>query len=247
MELSRSDRRDQTSADIIAALEYAQQSGLITGSVTGPLTHTNTPAFNFHTRVEGHERGAEISWQNAYDDRKEQWKRWASAADPTNTTHDAESERNTTSGGISDGSAFREPLSANQPLIRDADMLLDREPATATTAPVDLDVESFAAHHNLNKEQARAFSIVAEHSKNRDNKPLRMYLGGKGGTGKSRVITAMQDYFIQRGEERRFRLSSYTGVAARNISGMTLHAALMFSQHQSSARSAKSKRDLMAI
>ncbi|KAJ7729152.1 hypothetical protein B0H16DRAFT_1237284, partial [Mycena metata] len=56
---------------------------------------------------------------------------------------------------------------------------------------------------------------------------LRMHLGGPGGTGKSRVIDALQDFFVARGESRRFRLSSYTGVAARNISGMTLHSALM--------------------
>ncbi|KAJ7177008.1 hypothetical protein C8R46DRAFT_832521, partial [Mycena filopes] len=80
----------------------------------------------------------------------------------------------------------------------------------------------------LNAEQARAFSIVAGHSQLPDTaKPLRMHLGGPGGTGKSRVIDALQDYFVSRGEARRFRLSSYTGVAARNISGMTLHSALM--------------------
>ncbi|KAJ7079217.1 hypothetical protein C8R43DRAFT_863756, partial [Mycena crocata] len=78
----------------------------------------------------------------------------------------------------------------------------------------------------LNAEQARAFSIVAAQKDKKDQKPLRMYLGGPGGTGKSRVINALQDYFTSHGASRRFRLASYTGVAARNISGMTLHAAL---------------------
>ncbi|KAJ7462927.1 hypothetical protein FB451DRAFT_957188, partial [Mycena latifolia] len=104
-----------------------------------------------------------------------------------------------------------------------------------------------ATSHELNAEQARAFSIVAEHSQITDHKPLRMYLGGPGGTGKSRVINALQDWFIQQGQGRRFRLSSYTGVAARNISGMTLHAALMLSQNKSTGRSAKNKRDLMTM
>ncbi|KAJ7120679.1 hypothetical protein C8R43DRAFT_862262, partial [Mycena crocata] len=79
----------------------------------------------------------------------------------------------------------------------------------------------------LNVEQARAFSIIAEQADAPDSKPLRMYLGGQGGTGKSTVINALQDYFVGRGQARRFRLASYTGVAARNISGMTLHSALM--------------------
>ncbi|KAJ7165488.1 hypothetical protein C8R43DRAFT_986564, partial [Mycena crocata] len=74
-----------------------------------------------------------------------------------------------------------------------------------------------------------------------------MYLGGQGGTGKSTVINALQDYFVSRGETRRFRLASYTGVAARNISGMTLHSALMLGGQYRNTRSQKSKRELMAM
>ncbi|KAJ7167186.1 hypothetical protein C8R43DRAFT_984449, partial [Mycena crocata] len=74
-----------------------------------------------------------------------------------------------------------------------------------------------------------------------------MYLGGQGGTGKSTVINALQDYFVSRGETRRFRLASYTGVAARNISGMTLHSALMLGSQYRNTRSQKSKRELMAM
>ncbi|KAJ7111005.1 hypothetical protein C8R44DRAFT_528533, partial [Mycena epipterygia] len=75
----------------------------------------------------------------------------------------------------------------------------------------------------LNTEQARAFSIVGEHSMPGASKmPLRMHLGGPGGTGKSKVINALQDFFVERGQSRRLRLSSFNGLAARNISGMTL-------------------------
>jgi hypothetical protein len=75
-----------------------------------------------------------------------------------------------------------------------------------------------------------------------------MYLGGQGGTGKSRVIDALRDFFVGIGQARRFRLSSFTGVAARNISGMTLHAALMLGEGIfSSARSSKARKDLMAM
>ncbi|KAJ7086287.1 hypothetical protein C8R43DRAFT_829094, partial [Mycena crocata] len=82
----------------------------------------------------------------------------------------------------------------------------------------------------LNVEQQRAFSIVTRQSQEDPTclrKPLRMYLGGAGGTGKSAVIDALTEYFVSTGQERRFRLASFTGVAARNISGMTLHSALM--------------------
>ncbi|KAJ7459326.1 hypothetical protein FB451DRAFT_970033, partial [Mycena latifolia] len=104
-------------------------------------------------------------------------------------------------------------------------------------------------HHELNSEQARAFSIVACHSQSEQDKPLCMYLGGPGGTGKSRVINALQDFFVDRGKARRFRLASFTGVAACNISGMTLHAGLMLGGEtfRSGPLSAKAKRELMAM
>ncbi|KAG2135281.1 hypothetical protein DEU56DRAFT_737959, partial [Suillus clintonianus] len=85
---------------------------------------------------------------------------------------------------------------------------------------------------SLNTEQARAFSLIANHSIENNGEPLRMFLGGPGGTGKSRVITAVQEFFKRRNQCSRFRLSSYMGVAARNISGMTLHSALLLNQRR---------------
>ncbi|KAG1792594.1 uncharacterized protein HD556DRAFT_1222594, partial [Suillus plorans] len=82
----------------------------------------------------------------------------------------------------------------------------------------------------LNTEQARAFRIVAEHSLQIKSEPLRMFIGGAGGTGKSRVINTLKEFFHRRNQSRRFRLASYTGVAAKNISGMTLHSALSIGQ-----------------
>ncbi|KAG1752315.1 uncharacterized protein EDB91DRAFT_1005043, partial [Suillus paluster] len=84
----------------------------------------------------------------------------------------------------------------------------------------------------LNTEQARAFSLIANHSIQSCGDPLRMFLGGPGGTGKSRVITAVQEYFKCHNEGNRFRLALYMGVAAHNISGMTLHSALLLNQRR---------------
>ncbi|KAJ3915076.1 hypothetical protein F5877DRAFT_1473, partial [Lentinula edodes] len=81
----------------------------------------------------------------------------------------------------------------------------------------------------LNVDQERAFRLIASHSQQKQSNPLRMFLGGPGGTGKSLVISALKLFFENQGESRRFRLASYTGVAARNISGMTLHSALLLS------------------
>ncbi|KAG1743575.1 uncharacterized protein EDB91DRAFT_1003827, partial [Suillus paluster] len=43
----------------------------------------------------------------------------------------------------------------------------------------------------LNTEQARAFSLIAKHSLCDLPEHLCMFLGGAGGTGKSRVISAI--------------------------------------------------------
>jgi len=75
---------------------------------------------------------------------------------------------------------------------------------------------------------------------------LLMYLGGPGGTGKSRVVNALRDMFESREEKRRFRLTAYTGVAARNIGGATLHALLQMNEAGREI-SAKTKRDLSAM
>ncbi|PCH37357.1 hypothetical protein WOLCODRAFT_46168, partial [Wolfiporia cocos MD-104 SS10] len=79
---------------------------------------------------------------------------------------------------------------------------------------------------SLNTEQRRAFDIIACHSMDHNAEQLRIFLGGAGGTGKSRVINALKDFFETCNQSRRFRLASFTGVAARNIAGTTLHAAL---------------------
>ncbi|KAH9851804.1 hypothetical protein C2E23DRAFT_708676, partial [Lenzites betulinus] len=84
----------------------------------------------------------------------------------------------------------------------------------------------------LNSEQARAFRIIAEHSTENNPEPLRMYLGGFGGTGKSRVIQALTAYFNEKNQARRLRLASYTGIAAKNVNGVTLHSALALDQRK---------------
>ena len=89
-----------------------------------------------------------------------------------------------------------------------------------------------------------------EHSKlfvSKDVEPLKMYIGGAGGTGKSRVINALLEFFIRRGQERRFRVASYTNVAAKTISGMTVHSALSLNQHKKGNANGKTRRDLTAM
>ena len=74
------------------------------------------------------------------------------------------------------------------------------------------------------------FEIAARHAMEEKPAQLLMYLGGPGGTGKSRVVNALRDMFESREERHRFRLAAYTGVAARNIGGATLHALLQMNE-----------------
>ncbi|KAJ7597822.1 hypothetical protein C8J56DRAFT_773546, partial [Mycena floridula] len=95
---------------------------------------------------------------------------------------------------------------------------------------MDVDHTVIAKKWSLNEEQLLAFNIIVKQSFTDNAEPLRLMLSGPGGTGKSRIINAVTDYFRQRRQENRIKLTSFTGVAARNIRGMTLHSALCLSQ-----------------
>ncbi|KZS89907.1 hypothetical protein SISNIDRAFT_400321, partial [Sistotremastrum niveocremeum HHB9708] len=99
-------------------------------------------------------------------------------------------------------------------------------------------LDSISTQYTLNAQQKLAFRTVCLHSVSGDV-PLRMYLGGPGGTGKSRVIQALSEWFSRRQQSRRLRLASYTGVAASNIDGATLHSVLMLSQRAFGASAKK--------
>jgi len=74
-----------------------------------------------------------------------------------------------------------------------------------------------------------------------------MYLGGPGGTGKSRVIHALTDFFKRKNQSRRLRLAAFTGVAAKNIGGTTLHTALAMSSSRKKSDTNKTRAGLVAM
>lgn len=130
------------------------------------------------------------------------------------------------------------------------------ESMSITSIPVDCEpneglrlVESICSEFTLNSEQAAAFRQIALHSllpQTAEKEPIRMYLGGPGGTGKSRVLDALKAFFDRRQQSRRLRVASYTGVAAANVAGVTLHSALQVSQLET-ASGVKSKAELDLI
>ena len=79
---------------------------------------------------------------------------------------------------------------------------------------------------SLNKEQKRAFHIIANHASQTCPEQLKMHLGGMGGTGKTRVIKALISMFDQRQENHRFIVLAPTGTAAALLNGSTYHSIL---------------------
>ena len=77
-----------------------------------------------------------------------------------------------------------------------------------------IQINSLVKKWKLNKEQQRAFSIVATHASIHNSEQLKMYLGGRGGTGKSQVLKALMDFFSINNEEHRIMILAPTGTAA---------------------------------
>lgn len=94
----------------------------------------------------------------------------------------------------------------------------------------DVDVvvgmEQVVSSFSLNKEQERAFRIAANHSLCLSPEPLRMYIGGMGGTGKTQVIQALLEWFSCKGEGYRMVVLAPTGAAASIVNGSTYHSFL---------------------
>lgn len=89
--------------------------------------------------------------------------------------------------------------------------------------------------HQLDVDQADTFLTLVHHilqvelfKKGLKPRPKQMifYLGGEGGTGKSKVVKALTDYLTQMGLRHVLRIAAPTGAAADNIGGTTLHSLL---------------------
>ncbi|KAJ7156497.1 hypothetical protein C8R43DRAFT_883828, partial [Mycena crocata] len=85
-------------------------------------------------------------------------------------------------------------------------------------------ISSIIMTFELNIEQTRAFRIIADHASGPQQMPLKMYLGGMGGTGKSQVFKAVAEFFARRNESYRFLMLGPTGSVAALLNGSTYHS-----------------------
>ena len=176
----------------------------------------------------------EDMWKDTYEKRRMAWKREAKCADTPGESCAAV--------GIS---TFME-IEMEQDDITRIDDVGGTEEAHSGGLDAEESIGQVVQKWTLNKEQKRAFEIVAQHTATENPDQLLMYVGGPGGTGKSRVVNALRDFFELRGQSRRFRLAAYTGVAARNVGGATLHALLQLNESGREV-SAKTKREVAAM
>ncbi|THV00099.1 hypothetical protein K435DRAFT_657731, partial [Dendrothele bispora CBS 962.96] len=167
----------------------------------------------------------ETEWKAAYDDRRRQWRVNTTASA---TGHKPIAEVRTTNEQLT-GLRTSYPSVTEQHRVSQTTIGRHTLPSEVNS-PFGLDLFIHSIVPSLNVEQERAFRIVAKQALTPAKEQLRMYLGSAGGTGKSHVIHALKSFFDTRKQSRRFRLASYTGVAASNISGVTLHAALCIGQ-----------------
>lgn len=136
------------------------------------------------------------------------------------------------------------------PYVREtgADLLGTASSAFNSLAPVVRLIEEVSLEYGLNPEQNVALHIICGRAveSNAAMEPLLLYIGGPGDTGKSRVMQAATTFFTRRSESRRLRLAAYTGVAASNIRGVTLHSALKLGLFNGGRFGAKQRRELVA-
>ena len=108
-------------------------------------------------------------------------------------------------------------------------------------------VDSTVKAYSLNEEQVRAFRIIANHAISDHPEQLRMYLGGMGGTGKTQVIKALTDFFLQRKEAHRFIVVAPTGTAAALLGGSTYHSMFGINERSGTGKVGRIKAKLVGV
>ena len=105
-----------------------------------------------------------------------------------------------------------------------------RNPSVFLTGPAEIDtaIQEVIQQFTLNQEQSRALHIIANHSIGISQVGDQLLMGvfGEGGTGKSRLINAIQGWFDFINKGQQLIVTATTGAAAVRINGSTLHSAV---------------------
>jgi hypothetical protein len=93
-----------------------------------------------------------------------------------------------------------------------------------TDSRIDELIEEVSQEYTLNKLQNKAFTTIANSVLRKDSPQIIMYIGGQGGTGKSRIVKAITKLFENIGHNDAVKRMSFTGTSSYNIEGRTLHS-----------------------
>ncbi|KZV89578.1 hypothetical protein EXIGLDRAFT_570603, partial [Exidia glandulosa HHB12029] len=88
-------------------------------------------------------------------------------------------------------------------------------------------VRTILQRYRYNKDQERAFGLLAEHRLTESEQQLFMFIVGSAGTGKSHIIRGLEDLFRSIDAKDELRKTAPTGCASFLILTETLHAMLM--------------------
>ena len=97
---------------------------------------------------------------------------------------------------------------------------------------------------NLNSEQFAALILISVQIQNPELLPVRLFITGEAGTGKSQVIHAIIYYFTLAKMQNKLLCTASTGTAAAKIGGSTIHSALKL-RTKSLSKTSPSYRDLL--
>ena len=103
----------------------------------------------------------------------------------------------------------------------------------------------------LNRRQSIAFRLICHQldrigRDERRTPQLCQFIGGEGGTGKSRIIEAIIKLFAGKGIPHRLLVTATSGTAAARINGVTIHSACNFSKDGSRIHSYKNADGFVA-
>ncbi|KAL6359150.1 hypothetical protein LRP88_07367 [Fusarium phalaenopsidis] len=114
-------------------------------------------------------------------------------------------------------------------------------PSTSIHFGPSTSLRQLAEAFTHNKRQSIALRLICRQI-DRVRRDEQQFVGGEGGTGKSRVIEAVAELFASRGMSHRQLLTATSGAAAASIDGITIHSACGFSK-DAAARSRRAGPD----
>ena len=209
----RSHQVGASQSSVTDCLKHAESGGLFNRNFTTGDTSFNTVESN-NVLITAETNTYEMEWKHAYEARRQTWK------NQLLSEHNSGIQINDTCSNIELTESFQNTsqiISLNgqesTPIIAENNSNND----VPMSDHSEYDIEHIIHQFTLNEEQQRAFKVIASHSLKDKNDQLRMFIGGPGGTGKSRVLDALREFFKSRNQSHRFRLASFTGVAAKNI------------------------------